>query len=91
MIIIHCFPISVQSVQIVDSQFQLVPEALESLKSETRPVTVVTIAGQYRTGKSYLLNRLLGRSDIFSLGSTSDAVTKGFWMWKGDFPGDNNR
>ncbi len=80
-----------QSVQIVDGNFQLVPEALEALKSETRPVTVVTIAGQYRTGKSYLLNRLLGKTNAFSVGGTSDAMTKGFWMWKGDFPGHSNR
>ena len=82
---------SSQSFQIVDGEFRLLPEALEALKSETRPVTVVTIAGHYRTGKSYLLSRLLGKSDVFSLGNTSDAETKGFWMWKGDFPGNPSK
>ena len=42
----------------------------------------------YRTGKSYLLNRLMGRSDGFPLGSTVQAKTKGIWMWLGDHPKD---
>ncbi|XP_043856545.1 guanylate-binding protein 7-like isoform X2 [Dromiciops gliroides] len=56
-------------------------EALRILTSITKPVVVVAIAGQYRTGKSYLMNRLAGKNKGFSLGSTVQSHTKGIWMW----------
>jgi hypothetical protein len=83
-------------VQLIDSgkkgsQLHLNEEALQLISLEKRHVTVVTIVGPYRSGKSYLLNRLMGRSDGFPLGSTVQAKTKGFWLWMGDFPSDKNR
>jgi hypothetical protein len=43
----------------------------------------VSVAGLYRTGKSYLLNRvLLDRSSGFGIGPTVNAHTKGLWAWK---------
>ena len=68
----------------------LIKKALDKIKKETRPVVVITIIGTQRTGKSYLMNRLMGRSDGFPLGSTMEAKTKGFWLWSGDFPGNSN-
>ncbi len=56
-------------------------EALDMIKSIKKKIAIVTVAGQYRTGKSYLLNRLLGRQDGFELGSTINPCTKGLWMW----------
>ncbi|XP_074837569.1 guanylate-binding protein 1-like [Carettochelys insculpta] len=56
-------------------------EALQVLAGVTQPVVVVAIAGLYRTGKSYLMNRLAGRSRGFPLGSTIQSETKGIWMW----------
>jgi hypothetical protein len=44
-------------------------------------VAVICVAGLYRTGKSYLLNRLLGRQDGFEIGPTINSCTKGIWMW----------
>jgi hypothetical protein len=73
------------------SQLHLIKEALQLISSEKRQVTVVTIVGPCRSGKSYLLNRLMGRSDGFPLGSTVQAKTKGFWLWMGDFPEDKDR
>jgi hypothetical protein len=36
----------------------------------------------YRTGKSYLLNRiLLSRSSGFGVGPTIEPCTKGLWIW----------
>jgi len=41
------------------------------------PVGVVAVAGLYRTGKSYLLNRmLLNRSQGFGVGPTINPCTK---------------
>ena len=37
-------------------------EALEILGKISQPVVVVAIVGLYRTGKSYLMNRLAGRN-----------------------------
>lgn len=46
-----------------------------------KQVAVVSIAGLYRTGKSYLLNRLTGNAAGFSVGPTVRAHTKGIWLW----------
>uniref|UniRef100_A0A8C9UB46 GB1/RHD3-type G domain-containing protein n=1 Tax=Scleropages formosus TaxID=113540 RepID=A0A8C9UB46_SCLFO len=56
-------------------------EALEILSSITQPVVVVSIVGKYRTGKSYLMNRLAESNSGFPLGSTVQSKTKGIWMW----------
>jgi hypothetical protein len=43
------------------------------------------VAGPYRTGKSFLLNRLLGKqgpdSIGFEIGSTVQSCTRGLWVW----------
>ncbi|CAB4027380.1 guanylate-binding 1-like, partial [Paramuricea clavata] len=58
----------------------LVPEALELLSSVTSPLAVLSICGPMRTGKSYILSRLLGEVDAFDLGHTFDPKTFGIWM-----------
>uniref|UniRef100_A0A8C8RKY8 GB1/RHD3-type G domain-containing protein n=1 Tax=Pelusios castaneus TaxID=367368 RepID=A0A8C8RKY8_9SAUR len=62
-------------------ELEVMEEALENLRGLDQPVVVVAVAGLYRTGKSYLLNRLAGRRAGFSLGSTVESHTKGIWMW----------
>lgn len=44
-------------------------------------VAPVVIAGPWRSGKSFLANRLLGQMKGFAIGSTVKACTKGIWMW----------
>ncbi|XP_051983652.1 guanylate-binding protein 1-like [Xyrauchen texanus] len=56
-------------------------EAKDILDSIREPVVVVSIVGLYRTGKSYLMNRLAGQQSGFALGSTIESKTKGIWMW----------
>ncbi|XP_074786104.1 guanylate-binding protein 7-like [Athene noctua] len=56
-------------------------EALRVLSKITQPVVVVAITGPYRTGKSYIMNRLAGQRKGFSLGSSVQCHTKGIWMW----------
>ena len=49
-----------------------------------------SVAGMYRTGKSYLLNRmLLDQSDGFGVGPTINPCTKGLWIWSESVPGTN--
>lgn len=38
-------------------------EALEILSAFTQPLVVVAIVGLYRTGKSYLMNKLAGQNE----------------------------
>jgi hypothetical protein len=44
-------------------------------------VAVVSIAGLYRTGKLYLLNKIMGHASGFTVGPTVKACTKGIWIW----------
>lgn len=64
-----------------NEQFVVNPEALKILAAIPQPVVVVAIVGLYRTGKSYLMNKLAGKRKGFSLGSTVQSHTKGIWMW----------
>uniref|UniRef100_A0A8D0HMM2 GB1/RHD3-type G domain-containing protein n=1 Tax=Sphenodon punctatus TaxID=8508 RepID=A0A8D0HMM2_SPHPU len=56
-------------------------EALQVLSEIRQPVVVVAIVGLYRTGKSYLMNKLAKKRKGFSLGNTVQSHTKGIWMW----------
>lgn len=67
-----------------DGSFEIAPEAISYLQQIRGDIAVVAIAGLYRTGKSYLLNLLLGRdqeSEMFDVGNTVNACTKGIWIW----------
>uniref|UniRef100_A0A803JKH2 Guanylate-binding protein 1, interferon-inducible n=1 Tax=Xenopus tropicalis TaxID=8364 RepID=A0A803JKH2_XENTR len=63
------------------NEFVINTEAEQILSQITDPVVVVAIVGKYRTGKSYLMNKLAGRKTGFPLGSTIQSKTKGIWMW----------
>ncbi|XP_036204358.1 guanylate-binding protein 6-like [Myotis myotis] len=64
-----------------NNQLTVNPTALEILDKISQPVVVVAITGVYRTGKSYLINRLARKNHGFRLGSTVRSETKGIWMW----------
>ena len=62
---------------------------INSIKGE---FGVVSVAGMYRTGKSYLLNRmLLNRQKGFSVGPTVNPCTKGLWIWSKPIYGSSDR
>ncbi|XP_073491496.1 guanylate-binding protein 1-like isoform X2 [Aquarana catesbeiana] len=56
-------------------------EAVDILCKIIQPLIVVAIVGMYRTGKSYLMNKLAGVQKGFELGAAIQAKTKGIWMW----------
>ncbi|KAM6217087.1 guanylate-binding protein 2-like [Rhynchocyon petersi] len=62
-------------------QLKVNQKALKILSTISQPVVVVAIVGLYRTGKSYLMNKLAGKKGGFCLGSTVQSQTKGIWMW----------
>ncbi|XP_066499759.1 guanylate-binding protein 1-like [Hoplias malabaricus] len=64
-----------------DGKMVVCKEAMQILDQITQPVVVVAVVGLYRTGKSYLMNRLAGKQTGFALGSTIESKTKGIWMW----------
>ncbi|KAK7163479.1 hypothetical protein R3I93_007515 [Phoxinus phoxinus] len=56
-------------------------QAKDILDGIKEPVVVVSVVGLYRTGKSYIMNRLAGEQSGFALGNTIESKTKGIWMW----------
>ncbi|XP_063069926.1 guanylate-binding protein 1-like isoform X2 [Engraulis encrasicolus] len=64
-----------------DGKMSVQQGALQILEQIQQPVVVVAVVGLYRTGKSYLMNRLAGKQSGFALGSTIESKTKGIWMW----------
>lgn len=64
-----------------DGKLSINQAAARQLSNIRDPVTVIGIVGKYRTGKSFLMNQLLGKCSGFSLGPTVQSHTKGVWMW----------
>ena len=54
---------SLPFIQHSQGKFVLCPEACQLLCANNNPVSVVCVAGPYRSGKSFLLNALAGRSE----------------------------
>lgn len=59
----------------------VIEAALERLKNVKGPVCVVSIAGPYRKGKSYILSKAFEQGEVFPLGHELDPETMGIWMW----------
>ncbi|KAK9979973.1 hypothetical protein ABG768_013375 [Culter alburnus] len=68
-------------VENVNGSLCVCKDAIEFLSRIKEPVVVVSVVGLYRTGKSYLMNRLAGQQSGFALGNTIESKTKGIWMW----------
>ncbi|XP_055059164.2 guanylate-binding protein 1 isoform X2 [Misgurnus anguillicaudatus] len=64
----------------VCGSLEVCKDAIEVLNGINEPVVVISIVGLYRTGKSYLMNRLAGQQTGFALGNTIESKTKGIWM-----------
>ena len=66
-------------------KFEIQPEAKQLASLFKKPIAVVSVVGMYRTGKSYLLNRVLLNKKAgekgFGVGPTINPCTKGLWMW----------
>lgn len=68
----------------VDAQgaYRVDEETCAWLARRTQPFAVLACAGKFRTGKSFLLNRLLDRppGEGFGVGETVQACTRGIWV-----------
>ena len=72
---------SIPLISFENDKFFIGQRALDLLKDMEPPLSVVSVAGLYRTGKSFLLNRVILQRPGFSVGCTVNACTKGIWMW----------
>lgn len=69
--------------------FYVNEEAAEFLRGIKEKVGVIGVAGKYRTGKSFLLNRIVLNKQKeegtlgsgFGVGPTINPCTKGLWIW----------
>ncbi len=77
-----------------DSPIQLIrPDPLEHQKLEiieanikylhqiTSAVAVIAVVGKFHSGKSFLLNQLMGKQNGFGIGPSVNPQTMGIWMW----------
>jgi hypothetical protein len=74
-------PVPLILIDPITGKFVLGDIAANYLFSLEKPVAVITVAGLYRTGKSFVLNNLAGRSAGFDIGSTIEPCTRGLWLW----------
>ena len=74
-----------------NKEYSINEEAFEFIRSIDSPIGIISVVGMYRTGKSYLMNRMiLNRQTGFGVGNTVNAHTKGLWIWKTPIPGTSS-
>ena len=72
-------------------EFEVSVEAMEFLQQlGNQKVAPIVIGGPYRSGKSFLANRLLNQMKGFEVGGTVRACTKGIWLWNKLIPLKDN-
>jgi hypothetical protein len=75
------------------SQLLINEESVKMLESITEEVAVIGsyifltfshlsgVVGPFHSGKSFLLNQLMGKTNGFTIGPTVEPTTRGLWMW----------
>ena len=75
-------------------KFIINEEAIKILsKEENKQIGILSLVGKYRTGKSFLLNRVLidkKSNKGFDVGPTIKPCTKGIWLWSSPLIINNN-
>ncbi|EDO34670.1 predicted protein [Nematostella vectensis] len=62
-------------------QLVLHKENLRLLQLIQEPIATVAVVGKFHTGKSFLLNQLMGKQAGFGVGPFVRPETMGIWMW----------
>lgn len=60
---------------------ELVESNLNLLRKLRDPVAMVAVVGKFHSGKSFLMNQLMGKSAGFGIGPSVQPKTMGIWMW----------
>jgi len=75
-------------------KFEINEEAVKIIsKEENKQIGILSLVGKYRTGKSFLLNRVLidkKAKNGFDVGPTIKPCTKGIWLWSSPLIINNN-
>eukprot|EP00347_Sterkiella_histriomuscorum_P012206 403369487 len=64
-----------------DGQFQISKEALKIFEASQNKIAIICITGCYRTGKSFLMNQLVGDQGVFQVEASVNACTRGLWFY----------
>ena len=62
-------------------QLVLIRENVHHLHHIEGAVAVVAVVGKFHSGKSFLLNQLMGKWNGFGIGPSVQPKTMGIWMW----------
>ena len=75
----------------VNGKYVLDESTLEWISQRSDPFSVLACAGKFRTGKSFLLNRMLSKwpGKGFGVGETVQACTRGIWLSRQFLPGQD--
>ncbi|KAL4464604.1 hypothetical protein ABPG72_019060 [Tetrahymena utriculariae] len=85
-------PIQLIAYDANQDKFFLNQEALSIIKLYDDPISFVSVAGKYRTGKSFILNKLLNiKGKGFKVDASTQSCTQGIWMWTKPVPQDNKQ
>lgn len=60
---------------------ELIESNLMLLRKLQGPVALVAVVGKFHSGKSFLMNQLMGKSRGFGIGPSVQPKTMGIWMW----------
>ena len=79
------YPKALPLVLFEDNKFIIQEEAKNLLsQSKYKNIGIISLVGKYRTGKSFLLNRVIlntNQTSGFGVGPTFKPCTKGIWIW----------
>ena len=66
-----------------EGNFEIIKETVNYLKTIEGGVAICSIVGKYRTGKSFLINKILDLqgNNGFIVSPSVNACTKGLWIW----------
>ena len=62
-------------------KLEIVEENVRHLHHINSAVAVVAVVGKFHSGKSFLLNQLMGKQEGFGIGPYVRPQTMGIWMW----------
>ena len=62
-------------------KLEIVDENVRHLHHIKTAVAVVAVVGKFHSGKSFLLNQLMGKTEGFGIGPYVRPQTMGIWMW----------
>lgn len=62
-------------------KLEIVEENVRHLHHINTAVAVVAVVGKFHSGKSFLLNQLMGKTEGFGIGPYVRPQTMGIWMW----------